>query len=287
MNRTTSRSVTLLPGQTYTLSAYVKTEDVQGCGNGAFLRLASADGWTQVDSEPVTGSTPAAAGNEMPADGWQRIKLNYEHASNAEETFTVRLMAGRHCRHGVVLLPAAGDRHGGQLRQPPEQRGLPSQLCQRRADAAHGLGPVQQRPHHRPDQRVPRPATTPDFPAALEGNYMQIEGRPDKVEYVGFGQELDIQGKKNDVLVWRRLGQRPQRAPTPPSRNAALPSWFACRILPASGRTTHCARLTLNGSAGSMRATASSFPLTLSRSASWSPTPQLQLRQVLEPLPLS
>ena len=34
-----------------------------------------------------------------------------------------------------------------------------------------------------------------------------------------------------------------------------------------------CARLTLNGSAGSMRAMASSFPLTLSRSASWSPTP--------------
>ena len=57
--------------------------------------------------------------------------------------------------------------------------------------------------------------------------------------------------------------------------NAALPSWFACKILPASGQTMPCARLTLNGSAGSTRATASSFPLTLSRSASWSPTPAL------------
>ena len=64
MNRITSSRSPLLPGQTYTLSAYVKTEDVQG-GNGAFLRLVSADGWTQVDSEPVTGSTPAAAGNEI------------------------------------------------------------------------------------------------------------------------------------------------------------------------------------------------------------------------------
>src|SRR5699024_7655543 len=44
-------------------------------------------------------------------------------------------------------------------------------------------------------------STDPDFPAALEGNYVQIEGRPDKDGYVGFAQELDISGKKNDVLV--------------------------------------------------------------------------------------
>ena len=59
------QSVTLLPNQTYTFSAYVKTEDVQG-GIGAFLRLASADGWTQADSEPVTGSTPAAMAMKCP-----------------------------------------------------------------------------------------------------------------------------------------------------------------------------------------------------------------------------
>ena len=63
----------------------------------------------------------------------------------------------------------------------------------------------------------------PDFPAALEGNYMQIEGRPDKVEYVGFGQELDIQGKKNDVLVcggWASAHSVPNA--TEPERSFAI-----------------------------------------------------------------
>ena len=40
----------------------------------------------------------------------------------------------------------------------------------------------------------------PDFPAALEGNYVQIEGRPDKDGYVGFAQEVDISGKQVDSV---------------------------------------------------------------------------------------
>ena len=215
------QSVTLLPGQTYTLSAYVKTEDVQG-GNGAFLRLASADGWTQVDSEPVTGSTPAAAGNEMPADGWQRIKLNYEHTSNAEETFTVRLMldatagtAWFSCpqletgtvANSVNLLSNA-DFHLSSVsgaQTLPTDWGLSSNDL---TTAPTSVFPA---------------SDDPDFPAALEGNYMQIEGRPDKVEYVGFGQELDIQGKKNDVLVcggWASAHSVPNA--TEPERSFAI-----------------------------------------------------------------
>ena len=213
--------VTLLPNQTYTFSAYVKTEDVQG-GSGAFLRLVSADGWTQADSEPVTGSTPAAIGNEMPADGWQRIKLNYEHASNAEETFTVRLMldattgtAWFSCpqletgtvANSVNLLSNA-DFHLSSVsgaQTLPTDWGLSSNDL---TTAPTSVFPA---------------SDDPDFPAALEGNYMQIEGRPDKVEYVGFGQELDIQGKKNDVLVcggWASAHSVPNA--TEPERSFAI-----------------------------------------------------------------
>ena len=215
------QSVTLLPGQTYTLSAYIKAEDVQG-GNGAFLRLVSADGWTQVDSEPVTGSTPAAAGNEMPADGWQRIKLTYGHASNEEETFTVRLMldatagtAWFSCpqletgtvANSVNLLSNA-DFHLSSVsgaQTLPTDWGLSSNDL---TTAPTSVFPA---------------SDDPDFPAALEGNYMQIEGRPDKVEYVGFGQELDIQGKKNDVLVcggWASAHSVPNA--TEPERSFAI-----------------------------------------------------------------
>ncbi len=215
------QSVTLLPNQTYTFSAYVKTEDVQG-GTGAFLRLVSADGWTQVDSEPVTGSTPAAIGNEMPADGWQRIKLNYEHTSNAEETFTVRLMldattgtAWFSCpqletgtvANSVNLLSNA-DFHLSSVsgaQTLPTDWGLSSNDL---TTAPTSVFPA---------------SDDPDFPAALEGNYMQIEGRPDKVEYVGFGQELDIQGKKNDVLVcggWASAHSVPNA--TEPERSFAI-----------------------------------------------------------------
>ena len=215
------QSVTLLPNQTYTFSAYVKTEDVQG-GTGALLRLVSADGWTQVDSEPVTGSTPAAIGNEMPADGWQRIKLNYEHTSNAEETFTVRLMldattgaAWFSCpqletgtvANSVNLLSNA-DFHLSSVsgaQTLPTDWGLSSNDL---TTAPTSVFPA---------------SDDPDFPAALEGNYMQIEGRPDKVEYVGFGQELDIQGKKNDVLVcggWASAHSVPNA--TEPERSFAI-----------------------------------------------------------------
>ena len=80
----------------------------------------------------------------------------------------------------------------------------------------------------------------PDFPAALEGNYMQIDGRPDKVEYVGFGQELDIQGKKNDVWVcggWASAHSVPNA--TEPERSfAIIPSSRRARTTPWTTRTT-------------------------------------------------
>ena len=158
------QSVTLLPNQTYTFSAYVKTEDVQG-GTGAFLRLVSADGWTQADSEPVTGSTPAAIGNEMPADGWQRIKLTYEHASNVEETFNVRLMLDATAGTAWFRLPAVGDRHGGQLRQPPEptRTSISALSAARRRCPRTGACPATTSP-------PPRPACSPPATTRTSGS---------------------------------------------------------------------------------------------------------------------
>ena len=203
------QSVTLLPNQTYTFSAYVKTEDVQG-GTGALLRLVSADGWTQVDSEPVTGSTPAAIGNEMPADGWQRIKLNYEHTSNAEETFTVRLMldattgaAWFSCpqletgtvANSVNLLSNA-DFHLSSVsgaQTLPTDWGLSSNDL---TTAPTSVFPA---------------SDDPDFPAALEGNYMQIEGRRLRSSTLASVRSWTFREEERRAGL-RRLGQRPQRA---------------------------------------------------------------------------
>ena len=116
---------------------------------------------------------------------------------------------------------------------------------------------------------------------------MQIEGRPVKVEYVGFGQELDIQGKKNDVLVcggWASAHSVPNA--TEPERSFAI----MVRLQNTSGQwSNHALR---------------PVQLGMGRLAVREPRPrrpcrfcqdrlrgrlhrQLQLRQVLEPVPLS
>lgn len=45
------------------------------------------------------------------------------------------------------------------------------------------------------------PRANEGFPEVLTGNYIQVEGRPDKATYVGYVQSFDLRGKKGDVFV--------------------------------------------------------------------------------------
>ena len=191
------QQVTMLPHQTYTFSAYVKTQNVQ-TEFGAFLRING--NWGRLESESLTGTTPAASGNGMPADGWQRVKMTYENTSDDEYTASVALVVSKgtgtawfSCpqleigtvANSVNLLSNA-DFHATTV---SGEQTLPADWGKSSNDldtAPTGVQPA---------------SSDPDFPAALEGNYVQIEGRPDKDGYVGFAQEVDISGKKNDVLV--------------------------------------------------------------------------------------
>ncbi len=213
------QQVTMLPHQTYTFSAYVKTQNVQ-TEFGAFLRING--NWGRLESESLTGTTPAASGNGMPADGWQRVKMTYENTSDDEYTASVALVVSKgsgtawfscpQLETGTVAnsvnLLSNADFHLSSVsgaQTLPTDWGLSSNDL---TTAPTSVFPA---------------SDDPDFPAALEGNYMQIEGRPDKVEYVGFGQELDIQGKKNDVLVcggWASAHSVPNA--TEPERSFAI-----------------------------------------------------------------
>ena len=193
------QTVTLLPNQSYTLSAYVKVQDVSGW-SGAFLRLKSESGWTQVESKGVFGTTPAAVGNEMPADGWERVMLTYTHDSSTESNFVVQLVLGSgsgtayfscpQLETGTVAnsvnLLSNADFH---VSYTSGAQTLPTDWSKSSNDLSTAPTGVQ-------------PASSdPDFPEALEGNYVQVEGVPDKNGYVGFAQEIEISGKTNDVLV--------------------------------------------------------------------------------------
>ena len=55
------------------------------------------------------------------------------------------------------------------------------------------------------------PGAWDDFPAALSGKYMQVEGRPDKMQ-VGLTQEVYVNGSAGDIYVLGGWGERQERA---------------------------------------------------------------------------
>ena len=70
MGRASSESITLLPGYTYTFSAYVKTSDMDGTGSGAMLVI--------MGSSLFSTSTAVNSNND-----WQRIELTYTRPETA------------------------------------------------------------------------------------------------------------------------------------------------------------------------------------------------------------
>ena len=190
--------VTLEAGQPFTLSAYVKTSGLSG--GGAFVRIvpAASGAFAAAISDKLTGSTDAAIGNELPTDGWERIRVTLDAQSTAVSAYAELVcdassgtawFACPQLETGVVAnafnLVSNGDfRHttvSGEQTLPLDwDAGVENMTT-----AATG---------------VKVPAASDNFPTALEGNYVQVEGRPNK-SAVGFVQYYDMNGKQGDVFV--------------------------------------------------------------------------------------
>ena len=189
------QQVALEAGKAFTLSAYVKTSGLNG---NAFLRIvpASSGAFTAAVSEGLTGSTDAAVGNELPTDGWERVRVTL-NPLNAAASAYVELVCNAssgtawfacpQLETGVVAnafnLVSNGD---FRYTYASGAQTLPLDWM----SGADNLAET--------NTGVMTPGS--DFPAMLEGNYAQVIGQPSK-PLVGFLQNIQTQGKAGDVFV--------------------------------------------------------------------------------------
>ena len=189
------QQVSLEAGRAFTLSAYVKTSALNG---SAFLRIrpVSSGAFTAAVSEGLTGSTDAAVGNELPTDGWDRVRVTL-NPLNAAASAYVELVCNAssgtawfacpQLETGVVAnafnLVSNGD---FRYTYASGAQTLPLDWM----SGADNLAET--------NTGVMTPGS--DFPAMLEGNYAQVIGQPSK-PLVGFLQNIQTQGKAGDVFV--------------------------------------------------------------------------------------
>ena len=192
------QQVALEAGQDFTLSAYLKTASLTN--GGAFLRIrpVTSGAFTAVTSETITGTTAAATGNELPADGWERVRVTLNALTTAANAYVEMVCSANsgtawfacpQLETGVVAnafnLVSNGD---FRYTYTSGSRTLPS-------DWDSGVNNLTTA-----TTGVFTAASDSTFPEALEGNYVQIEGRPDKTQ-MGFVQYYDISGNAGDVFV--------------------------------------------------------------------------------------
>lgn len=192
------QEVTLKADTVYVFSAYVKTQD---CAEeeAAYISIEkknnSMDGSV---STPVFGTTEAAIGNELPTDGWERVHAVYYHSASVDEAFYVKFKHGAvgtawfacpQLEEGSIVNPVNLVSNGdfrytytsGSQTMAREWTAGPNNLT----TAASSVFAA---------------STDATFPEALTGNYIQVEGRPDK-NGVGYVQQFDLRGSAGDVFV--------------------------------------------------------------------------------------
>ncbi len=255
------QEVTLKANTKYTFSAYVKVQNAIEEG-AAFISLAKKSNTSEnVYSDLVFGTTPAALDNGMPTDGWERVIVHLDHSASVDEAYYAEFHFGSGAgtawfscpqletgtvANSVNLLSNA-DFH---VTHVDNEQTLPEDWSKSSNDLDTAPTGVQ------------LASSDPDFPAALEGNYVQVEGIPDKTAYVGFAQELEISGQTNDVLVcggWANAHSVPNADTVERGFGIAI----ELQTPPAHGAATLCGRSTANGWVGSTRATPSLSRATL------------------------
>ena len=192
------QQVALEAGTPFTLSAYVKTDGLTG--GGAFLRIkpVTAGAFTAVTSDELTGTTDAAVGNELPTDGWERIRVTMDALTAPAQAYVELVcdatggaawFACPQLETGEVMnafnLVSNGD---FRYTEVSGAQTLPLDWDQ----GAFNLTTA--------NTGVFAASTDASFPSALEGNYVQVEGRPDK-SLMGFVQYYDMTGKAGDIFV--------------------------------------------------------------------------------------
>ena len=186
-------------GTPFTFSAYVKTSALNN--GGAFLRIIDGywgSGVVLATSEVLEGSTAAAVGNDLPTDGWERIRVTLDaqpedtpifaelvcNATSGTAWFACPQLETGRIANAFNLVSNGDFRYtttsGAQT--------LPLDWSQ----SANNILTVNTGVFNR--------SNDPTIPAMLEGNYVQVEGRPDKNE-MGFVQYYDMIGKKGDIFV--------------------------------------------------------------------------------------
>lgn len=194
------QEVTLQPNTKYTFSAYVKVQNVGGTA-GAFLKIRKkTDENNMMVSDSLFGTTAAAASDGMPTDGWQRISATYNHNSAVAEAFYVEM----------ILFKNAGGT--AWFACPQLETGAVMNVVNfiTNGDFAHStLSGSQYLPNDwskaantftTSDTGVKSRSTDPTIPSALSGNYLSIEGAPNRA-FVGFVQTLNMAGKSGDLFT--------------------------------------------------------------------------------------
>lgn len=194
------QEVTLAANTKYTFSAYVRTQNVSGIF-GAYLRLSrKSNVFDNVCGDALYGSTAAAVGNGLPTDGWERVYVTLDHTANTDEVYYADMVlaadsgtawfACPQLETGGVMntvnLISNGDFH---LTTTSGAQTLPVDWSK----AANTLATDKTGVFAR--------GTDSTFPSALSGNYLAIEGVPNKTTYVGFVQTINVSGKSGDIFT--------------------------------------------------------------------------------------
>ena len=192
------QQVSLEANTPFTLSAYIRTSALTG--GGAFLRIkpVTAGAFAAVTSDVITGTTDVAVGNELPTDGWERIHVTLGALAASVQAY-VELVCGAASGTAWFACPqletgevmnAFNLVSNGDFRYTTTSgaQTLPLDWDQ----GANNLTTA--------NTGVFAASTDSTFPSALEGNYVQVEGRPDK-SLMGFVQYYDMTGKAGDIFV--------------------------------------------------------------------------------------
>ena len=149
-------------------------------------------------SDVITGTTDAAVGNELPTDGWERIRVTLNALTASAQAY-VELVCSAASGTAWFACPqletgevmnAFNLVSNGDFRYTTTSgaQTLPLDWDQ----GANNLTTA--------NTGVFAASTDSTFPSALEGNYVQVEGRPDK-SLMGFVQYYDMTGKAGDIFV--------------------------------------------------------------------------------------
>ncbi len=224
------QQVTIEKGRDYTMSCYMRLSSVTG--SGAYLRITpvTSGAFTAKTSSYRNGSTTAAIGNGMGNDGWERFHFTFNIPGSG--TVNAYFEMGTNATGGTAWfccpqlevgtianpfnLVSNGDFH---LSTASGSRSLPT-------DWTEGSNVLQNT-----SNGVISGSNDSTMPDHLSGNYVQLEGVPNKA-YVCYTQQINMAGSAGDAVV---LGGWAKGQAIPDSDSVTRGFGLAARIKKTDG----------------------------------------------------